>query len=150
MKRPENNHTLWQTQIYKYRPYWTLCLLGKIFSSQHFEIFSSFVLFHFILFLYFFILLFIYFYLFILFYFFFIYLFILFYFFAGNRIWHFIQIVSNRMSNSVFWKKIRKCHQCVLCWISQDIGKKLSTYLDRHASENSVDPNLTPHLAVRH
>ena len=50
----------------------------------------------------------------------------LFLFFPENKIWHFMQIVSSgnnlhEMSNPVFLEKNKKkCHQCVICWISPE------------------------------
>ena len=46
---------------------------------------------------------------------------IFFLFFPENRIWHFMQIVStgdnlHGMSNPVFWGKIKKIFQYIICW----------------------------------
>ena len=56
--------------------------------------------------------------------------FIFFLLFQENRIWHFMQIVSigvnlHEMSKSVFWEKIRKIFQYVVCWNFYPVCKVL-------------------------
>ena len=47
-----------------------------------------------------------------------------------------MQIVSigdnlHEMSNLVFWKKLEKCHQFVICWFSLESGKVKIIALDK-------------------
>ena len=53
---------------------------------------------------------------------------IFFLFYPENRLWHFMQIVSqgdnlHEMSKPIFWEKEGKHHQCVVCSICLDSGK---------------------------